>query len=71
MLISSGFREEEVLDMALNRFYLYVESASRSRAEARKAEVSDLVAAIQMALSGKGLKEYLNNLSVDGDGRKP
>jgi len=55
--------------MTLQRFYLYVESAGRTRTQERKAEVSDLVAAIQMALSGKGLKEYLT--SLDGDGRKP
>lgn len=54
--------------MTLERFYLYVESAVRARSEERKATVNDLVASIGSALSGKGLKKYLEELTVKKDG---
>jgi hypothetical protein len=54
--------------MSLKKFYLYVESAGRWRMLDRKLMVTDTVNSIGMALGGKGLKKYLEELSADKDG---
>ena len=61
-LIGRGFTEEQVLDMPLNKFFLYVESAGRLMLAERKANVADTTKSIQMALSGKGFKQYMETL---------
>jgi hypothetical protein len=67
-LKAEGFAEDEILDMQLDKFYLYVEAVIRKEFAERKVVVSDLVASIGIALSGKGLKEYLDQLKLDKDG---
>lgn len=54
--------------MPLNRFFLYVESAGRLTMAQRKAYVGDTTRSIQMAMSGKGFKKYMDALDGKEDG---
>lgn len=55
--------------MPLDKVFLYSESASRLNACRRKEEVSDLVNAIGIALSGKGFEKYIESIGAK-DGRR-
>jgi hypothetical protein len=54
--------------MTLNRFILYVEAANRIRMEDRKVMVVDTSSAIGMALSGKGMKKWLEQMDAEKNG---
>lgn len=54
--------------MPLDKVFLYSEGANRLNAYRRKEDVSDLVNAIGIALSGKGFEEYLKSIGAK-DGR--
>jgi len=64
-LIAAGYREQEVLDMPLNKVELLVDVVSRTSANRRVEAVYDLTVAIGAAFSGKGLKEYAASLGVN------
>ena len=68
LLVSKGFDETQILRMPLDKVFLYSEGANRLNAYRRKEEVSDLVNAIGIALSGKGFEEYLKSIGAK-DGR--
>lgn len=55
--------------MPLDKVFLYSESANRLNACRRKEEVSDLVNAIGIALSGKGFEKYIESIGAK-DGRR-
>jgi len=61
-LVGEGFSEDEVLDMPLDKAYLCLEGANRRIAYRRQEAMSDLVNAIGIAFSGKGLSEYLEKI---------
>lgn len=54
--------------MPLNKFFIYSDAAARLKRQERKVTVSDLAAAIGIALSGKGMEKYFKRL--DGDDGK-
>ncbi len=71
LLVSKGFSEGQILRMPLDKVFLYSESANRLNAYRRKEEVSDLVNAIGIALSGKGFEKYIESIGAkDGDRRR-
>lgn len=70
LLTSKGFSEDQILRMPLNKVFLYTEGANRLNAYRRKEEVSDLVNAIGIALSGKGFDEYLRSIEAKDGGRR-
>ena len=61
-LVGGGFSEDAALDMPLDKAYLCLEGVKRRTARRRQEELSDLVSAIGIALSGKGLKERLDEI---------
>jgi hypothetical protein len=61
-LVSEGFSEDEVLDMPLDKVFLYLEAIHKTEASGRQAAVADLVNAIGIAMSGKGFEKYIKSL---------
>jgi hypothetical protein len=57
-----GFREQEVLDMPLDKFMVYTLAAGRRQMQARIATVSDTASAVAGLLSKEGISGYLNIL---------
>lgn len=58
--MSEGFTEGEVLDMPLNKTFLYMEGARRKHSRHRQEEFADLCSAIAIAFSGKGFKAHMD-----------
>lgn len=63
MLVELGFPEEQVWEMPMDKYNMYVASAVRIEKRRRASYVSDTMAAIGGALGGKGAGEYLEKLA--------
>jgi len=59
--------ESEVMDLPLDKFYLYVEANKRERAIRRRVMVADTTGAISGALVKGALKKYLDLLERGED----
>lgn len=68
LLIANGHREVDILAYPLEKFEMYLKSISRFSASRRAEGVMDTAVSIASSLTGKGMKEYLEELmeSVDG-----
>jgi hypothetical protein len=64
LVMSQGFTETDVLDMAIDKFELYVESVAKNEMIQRRQFVVDTASAIGGALGGKGFDEYVESLTV-------
>ena len=64
LLISQGFTETQVLDMAIDKFELYAESVAKNELLKRRQFVIDTASSIGGALGGKGLDDYIDSLTV-------
>jgi hypothetical protein len=62
LLVGSGFREPDILEWSLDKFYLYAEEASKYRIDRRKEHVTDTLGAIGGAFSKEGIKDYIKAL---------
>jgi len=62
VLLSVGFRYEEVLSMPLDLFYLHAEGARRYAGHRRKLEYIDLVSGIGGAFTKGAANKYLKAL---------
>lgn len=67
-MIRFGFTEREALDLEVDKFDAYVESTKRIEAGERSSTVTDMIAAIGGALTGKGVKEFVKGLNAVADG---
>lgn len=67
-MIRFGLSEEEVLNLPVDKFELYGESAQRIEASERRNNVLDLTTAIAGSLTGKGLKEHFAFLDKEIEG---
>ena len=61
-----GFCEEEVLDMPLDKFVMYLGAAHEVELTRRRGVVLDTNAAIGGAFSEKGVADYINK-ALSGD----
>ena len=65
LLVSGGMAEKAVLDLPLDKFFLYQEAARRNRSRERQSYVLDTAAAIGGIFSKDGVAKYLKTL--DGE----
>lgn len=61
--MSLGFTEIQVLDMAIDKFELYLEASINGELLTRKQHVIDTAAAIGGAMGDKAVKDHLDNLT--------
>lgn len=57
--------EEKVLDLPLDKFFLYVEAEERRRNGDRKVMISDTAGAVAGIFAKKGVSKYLKLLEED------
>ena len=66
LLVSTGFKDDEVWDMPMDRFTLYTKAARRVIGVRRSGEIQDMAVAIGSALGGKDaakeVEEYVKGL---------
>ena len=61
-----GFTEEQVLDMPLDRYKIYLEASQEERRATRRDFVVDVASAINGLFSKKGVQEYIDS-SLSGE----
>jgi hypothetical protein len=64
LVMSKGFEEVQVLDMAIDKFELYVEAVAKNEMVQRRQFVVDTASAVGGALGGKGFDAYIESLTV-------
>ena len=64
-LVSGGMQEKDVLDLPLDKFFMYQDAEKRKQEGIRKLMVMDTAGAIGGALSKDGIKKYLKY--IDGE----
>lgn len=62
LLVSGGMEEKDVLDLPLDKFFMYQESEKRKQENLRKLLVMDTAGAIGGALSKDGVTKYLKHI---------
>jgi hypothetical protein len=64
LVMSKGFEEVQVLNMAIDKFELYVEAVAKNEMVQRRQFVVDTASAVGGALGGKGFDAYIESLTV-------
>lgn len=62
MLVSSGFKEQEILDFTLDKYFLYCGASIRKQKDNRRIYIRDTAAAIAGVLSKEGVSGQLKAL---------
>jgi hypothetical protein len=64
-LIGAGFSEEEVLELAIDKFEVYVEQVRKGRLMERAETVIDFAMAASGLFDSKGTKKHVDSLIKD------
>lgn len=66
-LVRAGFSEEDILNMTIDKFNLYLNALGRGVTQSRRTSVMDMAGAIAGIFAKDGIEKYLEQLTDNGE----